>query len=125
MKNLIESLALVGVLTVVGVAPTRAALIASGSFEGLAPGTTINAPQGGSSVVSTTITGWRFVDVNSPNASLTATIITNASAGTNALRLDCYYNGTGSQVYMDQWNVGMHTPVVYGHTYLEIGRAHV
>ena len=118
MKNLIKSLTLVAVLTVVGAAPTRAALIASGSFEGLAPGTTINAPQGGSSVVSTTITGWRFVDVNSPNASLTATIITNASAGTNALRLDCYYNGTGSQVYMDQWNVGMHTPVVYGHTYL-------
>ena len=65
MKNLIESLALVGVLTVVGVAPTRAALIASGSFEGLAPGTTINAPQGGGNVVdASTITGWRFVNVN-------------------------------------------------------------
>ena len=119
MKNLIKSLTLVGILTVVGAAPTRAALIANGSFEGLAPGTTINAPQGGGNVVNdTTITGWRFVDVNSANTYLNATITNYASAGTNALKLTCYYNGTGGQVYMDQWDPSMHTPVVYGHTYI-------
>ncbi len=88
------------------------------SFEANPVGTTINAPQGGGNVVSTPITGWRFVDVNPANASLTATIITNASAGKQALRLDCSYNGTGGPVYLDQWDVGMHAPVVYGHSYL-------
>ena len=86
------------------------------SFEANPAGTTINAPQGGGMVVDgSSITGWRFVAGNWANASFSATIITNASAGKQALRLDV---SAGGPSYMDQWDPAMHTPVVYGHSYL-------
>ncbi len=86
------------------------------SFEANPAGTTINARQGGGMVVDgSSITGWRFVAANSANASYSATIITNASAGKQALRLDV---SAGGPSYIDQWDPPMHTPVVYGHSYL-------
>lgn len=89
------------------------------SFEAQPTGTIINSPLGGGNVVDgSTITSWRFVNMNAANAGMTATIITNASAGNHAIRLDANYNGTGGTPYLDQWDVGMHTPVVYGKTYL-------
>ena len=87
------------------------------SFEANPAGTTINAPQGGGNVVDgSSITGWRFVDMNAAAVGLTATFITNASAGKQALRID--KSGADANAYFDQWDPPMHTPVVYGNNYL-------
>ncbi len=98
------------------VIPASSNPIPNWSFEANSAGTTINAPQGGGMVVDgSSITGWRLVAANSANASFSATIITNASAGKQALRLDV---SAGGPSYIDQWDSPMHTPVVYGHSYL-------
>ena len=73
-------------------------LVANGSFEANPNGTSVNAPLGGGEVIdTTTITGWRVFNVISSEVAFSATIISNASAGSHAIRLDVNNRtGTGS-----------------------------
>ncbi len=91
-------------------------LFANGSFEGDAKGASVVTPP--NVIDSTTLLGWRVFNVDSANVSFSATVITNASVGSQALRLEAN-NLTGSASYgLDQWDVGMHTPVAYGTNYV-------
>ncbi len=91
-------------------------LFGNGSFEGNADGASVTSPP--DVINSSTILGWRVFNVDSANVAFSATVISNASAGSHALRLDIN-NLTGSSSYgLDQWDPGMHTPVHYGTNYI-------
>ena len=91
-------------------------LFANGSFECNANGASVTSPP--DVVNSSTILGWRVFNVDSGNVAFSATIISNASVGSRALRLDIT-NATGTSSYgLDQWDPGMHTPVQYGTNYI-------
>ena len=93
-----------------------APLVLNGSFEFQADGTSVTAPP--DVVDGATFTGWRAFDVNSAAVAFSATIISNASVGSHAMRL-AVNNTTGGGGYaLDQWGVGMHEQVQQGANYL-------
>jgi len=86
-----------------------------GGFEQLALGSTVTTPPDVADVG--TIPGWRVFNVDSANASFTASIIPNASTGSRAIRLAVNNTGGTSSYAMDQWAPSMHTPVAVGSIY--------
>ena len=90
-------------------------MYAHGSFEGNADGASVTSPP--DVVDSTTIMGWRVFDVVSATVAFRASIIGNASAGSRAVSLEVTAAGDGSYG-LDQWDVGMHTPVQPGTNYI-------
>ena len=91
-------------------------LLKNGSFEGNPTGASVTSPP--DFVDSRTILGWRLFDVDSASVTLNASIITNASVGLHAIRLDVNNsNGSGSYA-LDQWDPGMHTRVEAGAGYI-------
>lgn len=86
-----------------------------GGFEGQSLGSMVTSPP--DVVDASTIPGWRVFNVDSANASFTASIIANASAGSRAIRLAVNNTGGTASYALDQWAPSMHTPVTVGSVY--------
>lgn len=90
---------------------------ANGSFETTALGAAISAPAGANVVDGSTIAGWRVFNVDA-GVSLSAVIVSNASAGSRALQFSVT-NTSGTASYgLDQWGYGMQTPIQQGANYV-------
>ena len=111
LYRVVIALALIGSFS----ASSSANLLSNGSFEAEPAGTTVIIES--TDVVDySTFTDWRFFSVGSPPKDFSATLVTNASDGNVAMRLDMTANGAGAADHgLDR--ASSRIPVEYGTNY--------